>query len=966
MSKKLNKWAVLDIETTGLDPEYDEVIDIGFLQFEGTKLLRTFSSLVRPSKDIVLPHFIQKLTSITPQMLEGAPQFLKVAPDLLELYGHNILAHNSSFEESFLKHHFEKVEDETKRESFEDSLYILSVMFPEKANLNLERFITEWGIRKNEAHRGYEDAVDLLKVMLIAGELVAQNPEKHQTLISLFSKYEMENYWPLNFLTITNEDRLDIARQINFDLFTVLLEAKKFEEGLKTHLENTDPWIKTEFSGENIKSILREESKIKEFLPYYTYRKPQEELAVRLGQSFKNKIHSIIQAPTGTGKTLGYLLPAALFAISEKEQVLISTGTKTLQNQILQKDVPDLFRLTGLDSEKIKIKKLVGSKNHFCELLFRDDNQKVNVSFDEKITEIYFEMIFFQNSKKMEQNPITRQEVPYVLKKKLTGFDKRENQIAVDFRSCTGMKCPFKNECSYIEGIRAAKEANIIIGNHSLMYSWIKSFPRPNHIVVDEAHKLEKETTEAFTFEVSQSGLETFQKNLKNLSGIGSLFYLMASREGSPGESTPKINLLREDLIRLADTMLESLNPLARLFEEYFKRMPRYTGIYWNETPLINLNEKNDPLVMSISRRIFEIFRALVEIKNTLSPYSESFNIYELNEENEIKAITKFNTFMGILDDLLNAFDYVVNPKEEYTNSMKYHEEFGYLINSAPINVGKMVYDGLLSKSQSVVFTSATLGNFKGNIGPKGIEWTLGYTYLPPEKRFKTGLYLDPIYDYEKNAKVFLCDDLPQLNNFDFLPKALPPVFKLIRKLQGRSLLLFSAKDRFEAAREMLIEEFEGEIPLFIQGMGSSTVEEFKKSPNGILLGLESFGEGIDIPGDDLVFVFIDKIPDLRMDLVINDRRDFFERTFGNEFTDYYLSQRANSLHQKLGRLLRTENDRGGAIVVDSRIKTWKGRTMEKFFGLMKPYSIKKTDINSACREISDFILPTFPNDQST
>ncbi len=961
MSNKLQKWAVLDIETTGLDPDYDELIDIGFLQFEGTRLLKTYSSLVRPSSDIPLPHFIQKLTSITPKMLEGAPQFSVVAPELLELYGSHILAHNSTFEKGFLEPHFKKIDDGTQRESFEDSLFILSLMFPEKSNLGLERFLSDWGVRKKEVHRGLEDSIDLLKVMLIAGELVSLDSEKRQTLISLFLKYEMDNYWPLNFLTITTEERLEIANQINFEFQDGLQKARQFEMGPIEQKEDLIPWIKTEFSGENIKSILREESKIKEALPYYSYRKLQEDLAVRLGQSFKNNIHSIIQAPTGTGKTLGYLLPATLFAISEKEQVLVSTGTKTLQNQILSKDVPDLFKLTGLDREKIKIKKLIGSKNHLCELLFREESNKINLSFEEKITEIYFGMVFFQNSRKLSNEPVTRQEIPYVLKKKLQGFEKREGQIAVDFRSCTGMKCPFKNECSYIEGIRQARDANVIIGNHSLMYSWIKSFPRPGYIIVDEAHKLEKETTEAFSFEAGQSGLETFQKNLKNLSGIGSLFYLLASKEKSVGESTPKINFLREKLTRQADLRLGALNPISGLFEEYFKRMPRYTAIFWNEAPLIKLNEKNDPIVISMAQKIFEVFRILLEVKSILAPYSESFNIYELIEENEIKAITKFNTFMGGLDDLLTAFDYAVNPKEYYTNSMKYHEEFGYLISSSPINVGKMVFEGLLSKSQSVVFTSATLGSFKGNSGPKGIEWALGYTYLTPEKRFKNGLYLDPIYDYEKNAKIFLCDDVPNLYDSNFLPKALNPVFKLIRKLSGRSLLLFSAKERFEAAREMLIKEFEGEIPLFIQGMGSGVVEEFKKSSNGILLGLESFGEGIDIPGDDLVFVFIDKIPDLRMDLVIQDRRDFFERTFGNEFTDYYLAQRANSLHQKLGRLLRTANDRGGAIIVDSRIKTWKGKTLEKFFGLMKPYVLERGSINNACQEISDFIPPTFP-----
>ena len=107
--------------------------------------------------------------------------------------------------------------------------------------------------------------------------------------------------------------------------------------------------------------------------------------------------------------------------------------------------------------------------------------------------------------------------------------------------------------------------------------------------------------------------------------------------------------------------------------------------------------------------------------------------------------------------------------------------------------------------------------------------------------------------------------------------------FKVVEEIGGRSLFLFSAKTRFEKAREILLEKFEGIIPVFIQGMGSNVVEDFKSAENGILLGMESFGEGIDIPGDSLQFIFIDKIPDLRMDQVINDRRDFYEQNIGNE-----------------------------------------------------------------------------------
>ena len=248
------------------------------------------------------------------------------------------------------------------------------------------------------------------------------------------------------------------------------------------------------------------------------------------------------------------------------------------------------------------------------------------------------------------------------------------------------------------------------------------------------------------------------------------------------------------------------------------------------------------------------------------------------------------------------------------------------------------------------------LGNDQGTTGTKGIEWSLGYSYLDPERRFRSGFYLPSVYNYAKKTKVFLCDDIPHFSSHDFVPTVLGPVMDLIRKIEGRSLLLFSARTRFEIAREILLQELDGEIPVFVQGMGSDVVSEFKESGRGILLGMESFGEGIDVPGDALQFVFVDKVPDLRMDLVIQKRRDFFDQQIGNEFTDYYLSHRTRSLQQKLGRLLRTESDFGGVIIVDQRTARWKGRTMETMRSLMRPYEIQKASLDEACQKVEDFI----------
>src|SRR5690606_22464731 len=151
-----------------------------------------------------------------------------------------------------------------------------------------------------------------------------------------------------------------------------------------------------------------------------------------------------------------------------------------------------------------------------------------------------------------------------------------------------------------------------------------------------------------------------------------------------------------------------------------------------------------------------------------------------------------------------------------------------------------------------------------------------GYSYLTPEKRFKTGLYLDADYDYKNNSKVYLCADTRNISDPLFVPDLLKEVNPLINKLGGKTLLLFSSRQRFEIATDLILKEFEGKIPVFVQGLGKNVVEEFKQESGAILIGMESFGEGIDIPGEKLSFIVVDKIPDVRQELVIQKRREFF------------------------------------------------------------------------------------------
>ncbi|MBP5296593.1 MAG: hypothetical protein J6Y94_04595, partial [Bacteriovoracaceae bacterium] len=276
------------------------------------------------------------------------------------------------------------------------------------------------------------------------------------------------------------------------------------------------------------------------------------------------------------------------------------------------------------------------------------------------------------------------------------------------------------------------------------------------------------------------------------------------------------------------------------------------------------------------------------------------------------------------------------------------------LFYGAPIDIGQAMHDQVLAVSDSVVFTSATLGPMNMQEVAPGVEWPLGYAYLAPEKRFKNILTLPPVYDYQNKCRLLVADDVLPMHDKLFVGQILAQLLPLLELNQGRALLLFSAKQRFDQAREYLLEHLS--LPLFVQNMGLRPIEDFKAAGQGVLLGMEALGEGIDIPGDTLSLVFIDKIPDQRQDLVIKERERLFDRQFGDGFTAYTLAHRAQALTQKLGRLLRTEKDSGVALVVDARLKNWNPRTWQKFATMLAPYQIERCPLATAINEAQNFL----------
>jgi ATP-dependent DNA helicase DinG len=952
----LGKWAVLDIETTGINPLDDDIIDLGYWQFEGTSLVRKYTSLVR-SQQAISP-FIQKLTGITNEQLKKAPMWDKVEPDLLELEKHTLIAHNAAFEEKFLKRYFDRVDKSSERESFQDSILYLGLLFPGAGQLNLESFIQRFGIADKEEHRGEADARDLLKVLVAATALTWKKRGLRLKLTEVFRDFP-DDFWFKHFFALSWEELMDLGEACELDVgLAVSTWLKQDEPELASRDYPKARQMPRKFSGEVIRTFLSDAEARQEEAPGYRSRQAQIDMALRVGQAFKNGIHALIQAPTGTGKTLGYLLPATLFSLESREQVLVTTGTKTLQDQVMDKDVPQLRQLLQLSEAEFKITRLVGSNNHLCELLFRD-NQEQNLlehaSFSATYAKAYFDMLFYHNEEAPYASKITREQIPFILKKLIPEVRERDEELAVDYRACVGQQCPFVLNCSYVQGLREAKESQLIVGNHAMLLAWPRSFSRPTHVVVDEAHKIEGEATRAFAVEVSDRSVEALLKIQPQ--GVGALLYLLSTQPEGPGQEAEfaRIRDAGQFASRLAR---DHVTPLLQVLESLFKKMSNYHPVHTNELPFPSRERANDALTLQFLNHLESLLQIWGDLYAALMPHFERWQKKEFGDDkNKMKAWALFESFWGQLEKHVLGLTHFLKPPALWVTALKFSEEEGWQIESAPIDVGLTLHKGLLESATSVVYTSATLANDKGDAGTQGVEWMTGYSYLPQEKRFKSGLYLPATFDYANRAKVMLVSDTPAISDMQFVPSLLKPIIPLVKDLQGRTLFLFSARARFELAVDLLLKEFEGHLPVFVQGMGKNVVEEFKKSPGGILIGMESFGEGIDIPGEQLQLIVIDKIPDIRRELVIDRRRDWYEASFGNEFQDYFLAGRARALHQKCGRLLRREDDFGGVIIADQRIKKWKGNTLKQFAKLMEPYRVEVSTLADATKAMKEYLV---------
>lgn len=620
--------------------------------------------------------------------------------------------------------------------------------------------------------------------------------------------------------------------------------------------------------------ILGQGGIISQKLQNYEFRPQQLQMAKAIGQAIEFDKHLIVEAGTGIGKSLAYLVPFIIYAVKNDKKVIVSTYTKTLQNQLYLKDLPFLR-----DSLKIKFNYALclGSENYLC---LRRLNSEYTYDLFDSDTQL----------KDMKRIIRWSSETDSGIKSDLDFIPKNEvwDNVSRDPDLCLGEKCAYKNECFYKKAKRQEKKSDILVANHSLFFTNLASggkvLPNFHAVVFDEAQTLEDVATSYLGFEVSNTRIRYLLNSIYN-------------PKTHKGLLTKFMSLNTRTIENIERYLAESREASAKFFQEI-------GALFGRENDSRRIRTKNI------------IFNYLEEPLKRLAGFLSELLDYV--EDEEVRVLIKSHLKRCIGVTLASSFilnhdrgDYVY-----WIEISKRRKGVKYSLFAAPIEIAEELRKQLFSKIKPIILTSATLStnnNFefiKGRLGIKDSD----------------ELLLDSPFDYEQNVLLYLPKKIEDPNEkFEiFQSQVLEYIKEIIEIMKGRIFILFTSYKMLNAIFEGLFLSYR-DINLLRQGEKPryELLTDFKENENSVLLGTTTFWQGVDVPGKSLECVIITKLPFMVPDDPITEARtELIESRGRNPFMEYQVPQAITLFKQGFGRLIRTKSDRGVVAILDPRIRT--------------------------------------------
>ena len=600
--------------------------------------------------------------------------------------------------------------------------------------------------------------------------------------------------------------------------------------------------------------------------PAYEFRRGQLQMAQAVEEALEEKRHLIVEAGTGTGKTLAYLLPV----IRSGKRVIISTGTKNLQEQLFNKDVPFLEQALFPNGEgRLNVCYMKGRNNYLCKKKLYDLTDQPVLSGLEEIE--HYRAIAAWEKTTQTGDRAELAELP-----EASGLWHK-----LDARSdtCLGQKCSAFETCFITEMHRKAMESDIIIVNHHLFFAdlGIKQqaedapdvgiLPDCGAVIFDEAHELEDVAGSYFGITLSNVRIEELARDVEAS--------LQRNKMYTAGLSGA----------------IKSLRERAQFF---FSVLPPGEGRFAFENRREFLEENGEEFI-ALNQCLHRIG---AELENLPQKPEEIYNF--LRRAQEIQAHLSFL----LENDNPNTVFWI----ERRRGGRERHNVF---LQATPIDVGPILRECLWSKLETAVLTSATLA-----VGG-GFEYMRGRLGLEHARE----VVLPSHFDYESQALFYVPPDLPDPRTPQFAAKAADRIRRLLEITRGRAFVLFTSYAQMNEVYQRLLGELE--FPMLLQGDApkSALLEEFRLTPNAVLFATSSFWQGVDVQGEQLSSVIIDRLPfAVPSDPVVASRVKAIDAEGGNAFFQYQVPAAVITLKQGFGRLIRSLHDRGLLTLLDNRI----------------------------------------------
>ena len=886
----------IDLETTGLDPLHDAIIEVGAVRLRDGQVVDQYSSLVDPGRPI--PHLITSITGIRSQDVVGAPAITAIVPALRDFIGQApIVGHNVGFDAAFLVRQG-LVQNNPRIDTYD----LASILMPTAARYSLTALTGEIDIDLENAHRALDDA-------RAAGLL-------YYTLWDKLLKL------PLDLLMEINVASQDLAWEARF-VFDAALRQRLAEGETPAAQRNlAGPFQPDEHERRPLKrvdnthvldedavsAVLQSGGPLATNLPAYEFRDQQLRMARTIAQSFSSGQHAMIEAGTGTGKSVGYLVPAAMWSTLNHERVVIATNTINLQDQLIEKDVPMLQSALGQDFNAAVLK---GRNNYLCPRRLASVRQRRPTSVDELRTVAKI-LVWLLDSDSGDRGELTlRGPAEHATWQRLSAEDE----------GCSLDRCSAQmaGACPFFKARKAAEAANIVIVNHALLISDAitdnRVMPDYNYVVIDEAHHLEEATTNGLSFRVDESSL---RRRLADLGGprrglLGSL--LQSARSGAP----------ERDLKRL-QTFIEMIADVAAAMEVHVVNFFQALRLLGDDVLGNRQGDYSTQLRVTEAVRVRMSFNRVQNEWATLSEFFEGVSAAMGQLAGALERMRGYN--LPDFEDLVNSAAaaarnleevharlraFATDPDANTIYWLNFSQEVDNLsLHMAPLHVGELVNRYLWSEKQSVVMTSATL------------QTNNSFDYIRDRLHAEDveAVALGSPFDYRQSTLVYVPDDVPDPNERKSYQHAVERgIIELAAALNGRVLALFTSFAQLRETGQAITPRLAlGNITVFDQSDGSSRqalLDGFRTSERAVLLGTRSFWEGVDIPGDSLSALVIVRLPfAVPSDPVFAARSE----TYGNSFTEYALPDAILRFRQGFGRLIRTATDRGIVTIFDSRI----------------------------------------------